>query len=121
MKICNLCKECKSEDEFYKSLGRIRLQCKPCLKLKQAAARFGLSYEQLLAMHESQGHACKICRRVVELHIDHDHACCPRQDNQSRSCGKCVRGLLCRACNHGLGNFQDSPELLREAIKYLGD
>jgi len=29
------------------------------------------------------------------LHIDHDHACCPGK----RSCGKCVRGALCRFHN----------------------
>lgn len=30
-----------------------------------------------------------------------------------------IRGLLCRACNHGLGNFLDSIENLEEAINYL--
>ena len=30
-----------------------------------------------------------------------------------------VRGLLCKECNWGLGNFKDNPESLRKAIKYL--
>lgn len=30
------------------------------------------------------------------------------------------RGLLCDGCNVGLGNFRDSIELLRSAIRYLG-
>lgn len=39
--------------------------------------------------------------------VDHDH-----------TTGK-VRGLLCNACNKGLGFFKDSKELLDKAIKWL--
>jgi hypothetical protein len=30
-----------------------------------------------------------------------------------------IRGLLCNACNKGLGLFKDSPIILEKAIKYL--
>lgn len=36
------------------------------------------------------------------------------------TCGKCVRGMLCRFCNHALGNVKDNPETLRRMLHYLG-
>ena len=47
--------------------------------------------------------------------VDHDHACCPG----NKSCGKCVRGLLCGDCNNCLGKFQDSEKTLLNAVRYL--
>lgn len=80
--------------------------------------RYGLQLGQLTEMRERQGGRCAICRDVFEdgrFHIDHDHACCPR----NRSCGKCVRGLLCKACNDGLGRFCDDADRLRNAADYI--
>lgn len=49
------------------------------------------------------------------FHVDHDHFCC----DGKRSCGKCVRGLLCRACNLALGYVQDDIKRLQGLIDYL--
>jgi hypothetical protein len=69
------------------------------------------SFDRLL---EAQGHACAMCREPFEdgqpIFIDHDHACCP---DEKRSCGKCVRGLLCLRCNTGLGYIERMYELAR--------
>lgn len=46
----------------------------------------------------------------------HREDCCP--DNR-RSCGKCVRGLLCARCNMGLGHFGDDPSIVESALSYL--
>lgn len=58
---------------------------------------------------------CAICGSRENTHIDHDHACCPG----NQSCGECVRGTLCSACNLGLGAFRDDVDKLRNAIEYL--
>lgn len=69
-------------------------------------------YEELL---ESQNYKCAICestvssKRTSRLFVDHDH------NSETLT----VRGLLCSNCNHGLGQFKDSPKLLQKAIGYL--
>ncbi len=80
--------------------------------------KFGITladYEDLLKL---QGGVCAICgtppiRRGLD--VDHDRLCCPGM----RSCGKCIRGLLCSPCNRALGYFAEDPERLRVGIAYL--
>jgi hypothetical protein len=72
--------------------------------------RYGLSSEQFRVLLDSQGHRCAICRSKSEAwHIDHDHAT------------EAVRGLLCNACNLGIGLLREDPDILRAAIRYLGE
>lgn len=88
-------------------------------------SRFNITYVDYLAMLEAQGGGCAICgddnfgdSRLGRFHIDHDHSCCP---TTGQSCGKCVRGLLCRGCNTALGNFGDDAERLVRAAEYLNE
>ncbi len=75
-------------------------------------------YNQILA---EQGGGCAICKTKVPgkgilfFSVDHDHTCCAGK----RSCGKCIRGLLCSTCNSGIGYLKDDSQLLRAAITYL--
>ena len=63
---------------------------------------------------------CDICgRNDPKLHVDHDHSCCPPVRGHGRTCGKCVRGFLCGACNRAIGMMKDDVETLRRAIQYL--
>lgn len=67
-------------------------------------------YDELLL---KQGGVCAICgqleksKRKARLSVDHNHIT------------GAIRGLLCAACNAGLGHFTDSPSLLRRAAGYL--
>ena len=91
----------------------------PEMALARACKRFGITLETFEAMLKQQNYVCKICHKPNpsgnRLSIDHDHKCCPK----NKSCGLCVRGLLCERCNMGIGVFQDDPLLLREASDYL--
>lgn len=68
--------------------------------------RFKLTLEQYAEMLEAQGGGCAICGdppppgRV--LHVDHDHSCC----SGKRTCGQCVRALLCAVCNAIVGHLE---------------
>ena len=53
------------------------------------------------------GKCCAICADTEFLVIDHCH------DTMA------LRGILCRKCNAGLGQFKDDPRLLQRAAKYL--
>ncbi len=81
--------------------------------------RYGITPAQLDALVEAQGGGCAICKLALvsskTTHIDHDHACCPGK----KSCGACVRGVLCHRCNLALGMFDDDPARLRDAAAYL--
>jgi hypothetical protein len=78
---------------------------------------YRLEPDDYLAKLQAQDNTCAVCRRDLgpSPHVDHDHECCPG----SRSCGKCIRDLLCGDCNVVLGIFQDNPARLRAAADYL--
>lgn len=73
--------------------------------------RYGITMEEFQQMVEAQNGLCAICAQPPKgkhyLSVDHSHAT-----------GK-VRGLLCDNCNKGIGNLQDSPEVLEKAAAYL--
>ncbi|WP_104633125.1 endonuclease VII domain-containing protein [Streptomyces sp. MH60] len=94
--------------------------CPRCVRNRRLWYRYGITgaqYDDLLA---EQGGVCAICKATnpggKELAVDHDHACCPER---SKSCGECVRGLLCDLCNVGIGSLRDDTEILRAAVEYL--
>jgi Recombination endonuclease VII len=96
-----------------------------CVKKAESRKRTlkakGLSVEQYDQLLSDQGGICAICGGPQTSYsrlffdIDHDHECCPG----AKTCGKCIRGLLCHPCNMGLGAFRDKPETLQAAIEYL--
>lgn len=125
---CLGCKEIKPWEEFYVSqlTGLPHSRCNKCRTLRhrevritnpelfrarERKRRYGLAitgYDEMLVAQKGR---CKLCGstdpgRQVFL-VDHDH-----------STDK-IRGLLCSKCNSGLGLFNDNPELLALAAKYI--
>jgi hypothetical protein len=79
---------------------------------------YNLTPEDVSKMLRKQRNKCAVCKADIseKFAIDHDHACC---GDKGRSCGKCVRGLLCTSCNAGIGLLQDSVKVLKNAIAYI--
>lgn len=79
--------------------------------------RYGITEEIYNQKLIEQEYLCVLCLNLLgsEIHIDHDHACCPTRP----ACGKCFRGLLHQVCNQKLGHFNDDIEMLRRAANYL--
>lgn len=124
-KRCTGCLEWLAEECFYtarREVDELTSRCKACQSLMQRATiarRHGITEAEYDALSVAQGGGCAICEKPCSrgsLSIDHDHNCCPTGD---RSCGECIRGLLCRNCNIALGNMRDDPNLLRRAAGYL--
>ena len=72
--------------------------------------------------NEMAKNGCYVCGYMGNghkmLHMDHDHKCCtPEYDDNGktkykRTCGNCVRGVLCDACNRSVGLYERG--ILRE-------
>jgi len=76
--------------------------------------KFGINEQIYNEMLATQNNGCAICkkttsgdRRTKNFAVDHCHKT------------GVVRGLLCAACNKGIGLLEDSPTNLQAAIAYL--
>lgn len=141
MKTCKTCNKNKPLSQFPSRgvNGGVRPNCKPCFNEQQRAWReanpdkikkswrkasakyvtperrrtktmrqYGMTNSDYDAILESQGGVCKICRQPSgRLAVDHCHTT------------DAVRGLLCRNCNLGLGNFKDDLDIIQSAVLYL--
>lgn len=132
VKTCPKCKITKDYSDFYKCKthkNNCSTYCKVCSNERTTSyarnnkdkipttgyslkRRYGISSEEYLAMLEQQGNKCAICEidqciTGRAFAVDHDHTT------------KQIRGLLCSACNTGLGMFKDNTKLLQQASEYL--
>ncbi len=120
-KTCSRCKQEKSTRDFYNHRrDGLTSACKICLRddVRKNFHQHSMIESQYTALLERQDYRCLICQRYLSegnRTIDHDHNCCPG----NTSCGKCVRGILCKNCNAGLGMFKDNPVFLLGAVRYL--
>lgn len=145
MRTCKTCDKSLPLSNFYERNGYPQKDCKDCVKAQRREeykvkaeqkrayqrtyraadpertaehnrryrfkSRYGITPQQYDEVLDSQNGVCKVCDRPCptgeRLTVDHDHLT------------GAVRGLLCRNCNAGLGNFKDDPELLERALQYL--
>jgi hypothetical protein len=119
--LCSQCRECRNEGIL------TRRHQDPEVRWHQDLVRnYGITGETYNALFEGQAGLCAICEqpetatyrgRLMKLSVDHDHGCCPGK----KSCGQCVRGLLCNRCNNRvLGSVSDDINILKAAVVYLG-
>lgn len=75
-------------------------------------------YDQMLIVqnYKCAVDGCSASAFTETLAVDHDHLCCPEK---GRSCGDCVRGLLCSNCNTALGLLRDDPRIIIGLLDYL--
>lgn len=129
-KKCTRCGEIKplTDFSFNVTKGHYQSQCRRCRSKAQVLYqqadptyperhrravlkhRYGITPELYDVMLTAQGGGCAICKtkeprgKSTEFFsVDHDHGCCPGP----RSCGQCVRGLLCIRCNNSVGWFEE--------------
>jgi len=126
-KQCARCAQWRDVRQFgpaSKTLDGLQSWCSPCSSDYMTLARYGFDRSTVEMMLARQG-GCAICHTAEPRamgfrngwHVDHDHACCPGD----RTCGQCVRAIVCADCNKLIGLADDSVERLLQAAAYLRD
>lgn len=80
--------------------------------------KYGITPEHYADLLEAQGGKCAGCLSEPtnkRFAVDHDHSCCPGQ----KTCGQCIRGLLCGNCNTALGLLRESEETIARLLDYI--
>jgi hypothetical protein len=103
---CTVCQQELPVDRFIRDHQRDgipRSRCRSCSGILARANKFNISFADVDRLFAFQDRRCALCPaeppHIDGLNLDHDHNCCP---DKGRSCGKCVRGLLCWNCNAGV-------------------
>jgi hypothetical protein len=82
--------------------------------IRYRALKYNLSKEEVAELL-AKGCMFPADNHIGILHIDHDHSCCTGR----KSCGKCVRGVLCARHNLLVGQFENIAPHLQWVVSYL--
>ncbi|TKT03428.1 endonuclease VII domain-containing protein [Streptomyces lasalocidi] len=127
-KECSICTQWKPETEYTKTKQTsdgLSPYCKRCYRSQALKRSYNITLDEYEALLARQGGKCAICPITADEYleatgnnfsVDHDHSCCP---DKAKSCGKCVRGLLCSACNFTIGHAREDVDILLNSATYL--
>jgi len=99
--------------------AKLRSRNRTFAEIKNSSLKYhyNITLGQYQDLQKNQSNKCAICGNkekskdskgmIRQLSVDHNH-----QTSE-------VRGLLCNNCNRLLGNAEDNPKLLQQAIVYL--
>lgn len=108
-----VCKDCRNKQSRL-SYARTRgVRVRPWERIpgidntgRHLRYKYGMTPADLEDLITSQSNKCPLCGREFgpgqPPQVDHDHKCCPGR----KTCGNCIRGVLCRACNVSLGYYE---------------
>lgn len=130
VKLCPVCAETKSIDQFWKG----QYCCIPCQKDKQKNSwssrtpqkrleqhlkyKYGVTHAEFLQQWDAQQGCCSICEDALPDLMTYDNRRRGYAIDHNHETGE-FRGILCTNCNSLLGMAKDSTEVLRKAIEYL--
>ena len=116
-KVCGICKQSLPVSKFGRDGGAnyLRYECKSCAKQQGKIIR----EIKKTAPSIPKDHCCPICEMdEQQIRIKYPNKknvwCCDHDHNTNE-----FRGWLCHKCNLGLGNVNDEPKRLENALKYL--
>jgi len=101
----NQCKECLQE---YAKQHQTRLHLKK---------RFDLTEKEYELMLEAQNGVCAICKEEEKIIDGQSKKKKPLSVDHCHNTGR-IRGLLCTACNTGIGLLRHEPYILKAAAEY---
>lgn len=112
LKNCSKCKKILNKHTAYKTLdkrdGKYYFKCKSCsiqsYKNWYRKQKYNLTEREYSKLIKRK---CNICNGTNRMCIDHCH-----KTNE-------VRGVLCTACNFGIGLFKNNWRILLKASNYI--
>lgn len=100
-----------------RGMGPYAKRCSYCNHFRK---RYSLTWERVDFLWATENRHCYNpgCDSTESLHMDHDHSCC-NTGRDRFSCGECLRGWLCRACNTALGLLKENPRRIEGLLESL--